>query len=613
MADSPGRPPGNERLRDERIPFYRNVKLLGWIAQIVFLVLAVAAVLVLIRNVRSGLAASNLQFTFAFLDNRAGFALGETPIPFDPSSPYFRALLVGIVNTLRVAVLGVILTTILGITVGVMRLSGNWLVRQIATWYVELLRNTPLPVQLIFWYYAIILSMPPRILNSWRFGDVYVSQVGVALPWLHATPRFGAWLPGLGAAVLAFVVLYVWRRRVLARRERPGNAWAMPVAAALAVAVLSYLPPLLAAAPIEGSAAELDVLRGRGTVFVDANGNGTFQARIDEPLENVPLTVSVEEGRITTRTQTFTESRAVVESSFRFPQVRPAEVEDLSVGLADPEANSDLAIHFERYPSVGVLYRDLDGNGRFDPGETGVGEGAGRETFTGVEIVLEVVGFERRVISERGGRVFVPPFEPLESAEAGDAPAAAGGGGGGGGMGALFGNQAARESELEAELEFLPVAPLVYSAPSIPRSSYYGGISLSGAFLALLLALVIYTAAFVAEIVRGGIQAVPSGQTEAAKALGLSGSQVFGLVVFPQAARIILPPMISQFLNLTKNSSLAILVTFEDFFNVSNIIGNQTGQFIPVYLIILVGYLGISILFSVILNIVNARMALVER
>ena len=106
---------------------------------------------------------------------------------------------------------------------------------------------------------------------------------------------------------------------------------------------------------------------------------------------------------------------------------------------------------------------------------------------------------------------------------------------------------------------------------------------------------------------------MPKGQTEAAKALGLSGTQVFSLVVFPQAMRIILPPMISQYLNLTKNSSLAILVTYEDFFNVSNIIGNQTGQFIPVYLIILVGYLGISLLFSFVLNIVNARLALVER
>jgi general L-amino acid transport system permease protein len=183
----------------------------------------------------------------------------------------------------------------------------------------------------------------------------------------------------------------------------------------------------------------------------------------------------------------------------------------------------------------------------------------------------------------------------------------------GGGMGALFAAQPDQREGVELEIEFLPVAPLVYSGPSIPRSSYYGGISLSGAFLALLLGLVIYTASFVAEIVRGGIQAVPKGQTEAAKAVGLSGTQVFSLVVFPQAMRIILPPLISQFLNLTKNSSLAILVTFEDFFNVSNIIGNQTGQFIPVYLIILIGYLGISIVFSFILNIVNARLALVER
>jgi general L-amino acid transport system permease protein len=347
---------------------------------------------------------------------------------------------------------------------------------------------------------------------------------------------------------------------------------------------------------------------------VDVNGNGTFQPASERALVSVPLRIAIAEGRLTTTTQNITESRQIKESVFRFAQVRASEVEDVTVSFADPEEAEGLSIHFEHFPSVGRVYRDLNDNNRFDRGEGGEGEGADRVTFNGIDLVLEVVGYDLRVVSGRGGQVLFPPFEApaQEDAEA-SAPAAGGGGGGGGGMGALFGNQQERAGDVESEVTFLPVAPLVYTRPSIPRSAYAGGVSLSSAFLALLLGLVIYTAAFVAEIVRGGIQAVPKGQTEAANALGLSGIQVFGLVIFPQAMRIILPPMISQFLNLTKNSSLAILVTYEDFFNVSNIIGNQTGQFIPVYLIILAGYLGISLLFSLILNIVNARLALVER
>lgn len=613
MADPPGRDRAGTRRASEPIPFYRNVKLLGGIAQIVFLVIAIGAILILVRNVRSGLAVSNLQFTFDFLDDRAGFALGETPIPYNPSSPYLRALFVGIVNTLKVAILGIVLTTILGVIVGVMRLSANWLMRQVATWFVELLRNTPLPVQLIFWYFAIILSIPPRIFNSWQIGDVYVSQVGIAMPWIEATPRVSAWYPGLIVAVVAFVGLYLWRRRALARAERPGNAWLLPLAVGVLVAAIGYLPPLFNASPIEGATAELQVDLGRGTVFIDENDNGTYQPRDERFLENTPLVVTIPAGRLTTTTRNITESRQVKESVFRFEQIRPDEVEDLSVAFADPEAAEGLSIHFERYPSVGRVYRDLNGNGAFDRGETGIGEGSERTSFNGVQLVLDVTGFERQFVSERGGRVFFPPFRTAVQGEAATDGAAGAASGGGGGMGALFGGDQDEAAAIDVNVTFLPVAPLVYTRPSIPRSSYVGGVNLSGAFLALLLGLVIYTAAFIAEIVRGGIQAVPKGQTEAAKALGLSGRQVFSLVVFPQATRIILPPMISQYLNLTKNSSLAILVTYEDFFNVSNVIGNQTGQFIPIYLIILVGYLGISLIFSFILNIVNARLALVER
>lgn len=144
-------------------------------------------------------------------------------------------------------------------------------------------------------------------------------------------------------------------------------------------------------------------------------------------------------------------------------------------------------------------------------------------------------------------------------------------------------------------------------------TSYEGGVQFSSPFLALLLGLVIYTASYISEIVRGGILAVNKGQREASKSLGLSDNQTFNLVVFPQALRVILPPLISQYLNLTKNSSLALLITFVDFFAIGRIIGNQTGATVPIIVIIILGYLLVSLTFALVLNIVNDRFALVER
>ena len=608
--------PRDHRHSGERIPFYRNVKLLGWIAQIVFLVAVAVAIVVLVNNVRIALERAGFTFGFGFLDDRAGVPLGESPIRYSPNDSYLRLLIAGLLNTVKVALVGVVLCSILGVAVALMRLSDNWLLRAIATGYVELLRNTPLVVQLVFWYYAVILAVPPLASNPLRFGDVYLSSIGIAFPWAFAGPGFGRWVPALVAAVVVFAVGYALRTVQLRRADRPGNRWGLPLLAAVVVAVGGYLLALPGAVPPEGVAVDLITSAGRGRVFRDLDGDGVRDR--DEPTATrVALRLAVEEGRLTTRSRNLIESGRDIASTFRFVPIDPDEVEEVTVDFADPEAAAErgLALHFQRFPSVGFVYRDADGDGEYDPGEEAAVEDGERVTFNAVEVVLDVTGFERRLVSDRAGQVYFPPFQPLADGEAtasgGDAA-----GGAGGGLGGLFGAPAgggADEAELEAEVEILPAVPLVYSAPGLPRSEYVGGTTFSSAFLALVLALAIYTSSFVAEIVRGGIQAVPKGQREAASALGLSGSQTFGLIVFPQAVRIILPPMISQYLNLAKNSSLALVVAFEDFFNTANIVGNQTGQFVPVYVIILVGYLGLSLVFSIVLNIVNRRMALVER
>jgi len=140
-----------------------------------------------------------------------------------------------------------------------------------------------------------------------------------------------------------------------------------------------------------------------------------------------------------------------------------------------------------------------------------------------------------------------------------------------------------------------------------------GGMTLSSEFTALLVGLVIYTGAYIAEVVRAGIQAVPKGQSEAARSQGFTGGQILRLVVLPQALRIIIPPLISQYLNLTKNSSLAIAIGFLDLYAVSQTMLNQSGRVVEVFLMIMGSYLSISLTISFLMNIVNRRMEIVER
>jgi general L-amino acid transport system permease protein len=155
--------------------------------------------------------------------------------------------------------------------------------------------------------------------------------------------------------------------------------------------------------------------------------------------------------------------------------------------------------------------------------------------------------------------------------------------------------------------------PLTWGYPELAGFNFKGGMTLVPEFIALLLALVIYTAAFIAENVRSGILAVSHGQTEAAHALGLDNSKTLRLVVIPQALRVIIPPMASQYLNLTKNSSLAVAVGYPDLMYAGGTVNNQSGKAIEVFSILLVVYLATSLLTSLFMNWFNSRMRLVER
>jgi general L-amino acid transport system permease protein len=384
-----------------RPPFWRDVRVLAILGQAAFVVLVALVAGWLYGNVTSGMRRIGIGGGYGFLNQSAGFEIGVTPIAYTPADSYWRAFVVGVVNTLTVTVVGIVLATIVGLIVGVAQLSSNWLISRLAQTYVAIFRNTPVLVQLFFWYLAVFLQMP-RVQQAIALpGPIYLSNRGVAMIGVFGTPALWPWLAFVaGGLLVAIAVAYALRRRQ-ERTGRPSPRLLIGLAIVLASAAAGWL--LAGAAPLELS---------------------------------VP---------------------------------------------------------------------------------------------------------ERRGFNFQGGRQLTPEYA------------------------------------------------------------------------ALLVGLVVYTGAFIAENVRAGIQGISQGQKEAARALGLSAGQSMRLVVLPQALRIIIPPTTSQYLNLAKNSSLAIAIGFPDLFNVARTISNQTGQVVQMIGLIMVSYLAISLTTSLLMNIYNRRVRLVER
>ena len=374
-------------------------QLSGLLWQIVVVGIAVLVVAWLWSNAVHNLSVRRISTGFAFLGREAGMPIADSWLAYSPKNTYFRAFLVGIVNTLRVAVIGIVLATVVGTLVGIARLSSNWLLSRLAAVYVEVLRDLPLLLQLLFWY--VLMQGLPAARAAWKpIEGVFLSNRGLVLP---SIPIDEANLCVLAAAAAGLIALYALRRRLIARQMQDGQSRRLwPYALILIIG----LPALVSAA-----------LGASWTV--------------------------------------------------EMPQLR---------------------------------------------------------------------GF-----------------------------------------------------------------------------NFVGGLTLSPEYFALLVALVTYTSAFVAEIVRSGIQAVSRGQWDAAQALGLRRGFVLRHIVLPQALRVIIPPMTSQYLNLTKNSSLAVAVGYQDIVSIANTTLNQTGQAIESIALIMAVFLTISLGISFFMNWYNARIALVER
>ncbi len=382
-------------------PFWRDERVLKLLAQVIFGVAVLFFGNMLFGNMVTGLRQQGTTLGLGFLQNTSGFDLAETLNDYSRSSAYWQAFLAGLYNTLLVSAVGIVFSTILGVILGVARLSSNLLVRGLATAYLELMRNLSLLVFLIFWYLGVFLKLPlVREAIIWP-GDIILTNRGIGIPWGLPTetwPTFKLFLIGGLVLAVALALLFRWQGK---RTGKSPLAIVWVPLAFLAVAAIGWF--VVPAAP-------------------------------------------------------------------------------LSLDL----------------PAVAGL-------------------------------------------NLKGGRIFTPEF------------------------------------------------------------------------MALVSGLVLYTAAFIGEVVRAGIQAVSKGQVEASRALGLSSFQALRLVIFPQALQVIIPPLTSQYLNLTKNSSLAIAVGYPDLFYVSNTILNQSGRAVEMITLVMLTYLSFSLVTSIFMNWYNARVRLVER
>lgn len=356
-------------------------------------------VYILYVNVNANLERQRIATGFDFLFETSGFDIGETLIRYDSEDSYGRALWAGVVNTLSVSACGIILATILGTTMGIARVSRNWLASRFASAYVELCRNIPIVLHVVFWA-AVLRNLPGPKQAIHLFDGGYLANRGLIFPVPEPNAAYPFVWAALAAGIIAAILFSRWADK---RRENTGK----------------YIATL--------------------------------------------------------------------------------------------------------WPSLAII-----------------------------------IGFPLITWLVQG-------------------------------------------------------APIVWSVPELKGFNFVGGASLTPEFVALLIGITVYTGAFITEIVRAGIQSVPSGQIEAARALGVRPGFIMRYITFPQALRVIVPPTTSQYLSLTKNSSLGVLIGYPDLVNVGNTTLNQTGQAVEAILVMMAVYLSISLTISIAMNIYNRYVAIQER
>ncbi len=514
-----------EVTQHEQTPLWRNAKFLKWLAQIVALLAVTTFFVILGSQAVDNFNRSGISFGFDWLSDPVGVDIREG-IDTKPNSGA-RALAVGVVNTLRVTISGIFAATILGIIIGIGRLSNNWIVNKLSTVYIETFRNIPLLVQMFFWS-AVAITLPDLTVDD--VGEYWfkASNRGFALAWIFPSGGFWPWLTIVIAGMVVGRYVARWQRRIqedTGRRTYPGTAWALTVVAFgvigwFAWPLLGFLSPVF-----HGIATFIDGIPGFVFVIliaIAAIGGAVWWIR------------------------SFFESRRT-----------PA-------GFGKLSDDDWFRVIFAGVSGVVIA------------GVAFVIGGFTVDTVGGdMETVAELLGRAISNFFDWLGRSFDPSLQ-----------------------------EGAPLDPQKAEVVVRGVGFINYGT---------SGQVVSVPFFAVWFGVTLYTAAFIAEIVRGGVLAVPSGQTEASQAVGLTRSQFLRLIILPQAFRIIMPPLGNQYLNLFKNTSLGIGVAYADIVAVGITILNQTGQSLPVVLVWMAFFLTGSLVISAIVNYYNRRMMLVEQ
>ncbi len=496
-----------------RPPFYRDATVVKWLAQVFSLVLVVFALFFLTTQALENLNRQGIEIRYDFLSIGLGSDLREG-IDTDPDTAG-RALWAGAVNTIRIALGGIIAATILGVLVGVGRLSSNWIVSRMCSVFIETVRNIPLLVQIVF-IWALVATLPNVELDQGPInGFLHLSNKGVSVPRLHIDDGFYQWLIFLGVGWL--VGSYVKRRQE--RRHDATGQDTYPVASLVGVLAV-FAAVGWFAHPIFGWV---------GAIF-DFIGDGF--SRLTPAIVQIVLSLAA------------LAAAAWWIRRFLAGHRTPA-------GLMKLTDDDKFRIIFAGVAALAVIAFVLVGW----PGLSSWIINSGTD-------LLEVIA--NKFGDGRTGR-------PVDIK-----------------------------------------APDVQQLGNFPNPGP-AGLNLTQGGTAVFFGVVLYTASFIAEIVRGGILAVPKGQTEAALAVGLRRVTMLRRVILPQAFRVILPPLGNQYLNLTKNTSLAIAVGYSDFVQVGQIVYNQTGKTLEVISLWMLFYLACSLTISVVVNFFNIRMKIVER
>ncbi|MEM7332327.1 MAG: ABC transporter permease subunit [Chloroflexota bacterium] len=532
-------PPQSSRGISSLLSYIFDIRFLGVIGQIAIIALLVFGAVTLSGNFRQNIdKLGEAQFrcidgrvsyrcAFDFMDNEAGFDISDTPLNYENTDSFWWAAFNGLVNTFRVGLLSLVAMTILGTVMGIARMSDNWLVSRLALAYIEIIRNTPILIQLLLIYFSVILALPDITEAIQPFGlPIFLSNRGLSMPWPQLMSSAPIWFAFVVLAVIQFQVTNIYLSRQEERTGKPSNRFMWGLVGFIIISGLGWF--------VAGSIAD-----NEGVLIAKSSRIG----EVDD-FERVML------------------QRAQINHISELENLSEEELAAVTIQICALRQSASEPNLTNKLRQQGIP---------FDVSRVGSPENA-----------------QGRLVDGRC-EMFVGPKTILAS------------------------QQATLEDPSSFLIFPLDETPVVFSYPRFEGFNVLGGWNMTGEFFALFLGLTIFYAGGLAEVVRAGILSVSKGQTEAARALGLSEGQRLNLIVLPQALRVIIPPLISTYLSLMKDTSLGVAVAFPEIYIISQTLMNQSGRALQIMILLMLVYLSISLFFSVILNWYNDQITLVER